>query len=75
MMPTNRKRRTRKVRLVLTPEQLQYLRDGDYEADQTLDVFLWAGAKREVRAAFEAVRGDYPPGHFGWAEKAFGGKR
>ena len=71
-MATNRRRRTRAMRPILTEEQLQYPRDGDYGKD--VEVFLWSHPtnREEVRAAFEAIRSDYPAGAFPWAEKEFG---
>lgn len=61
------------MRPTLTTEQLQYLRDGDYTAD--VEVYLWShpSNREELRTAFDAIRGDYPAGHFEWAEKEFSG--
>lgn len=73
-MATNRKKRSRHLREVLSKEQLEYLRTGDYGIDP--ETYLWARPRSpEVRSAFEAICGDYPPGTFPWAEKEFRGKR
>ena len=63
------------MRPILTEAKLEYLRTGKTTDP---DVFLdWTHPddREEVRAAFLAIRGDHPPGHFEWAEKEFGGRR
>lgn len=67
------RRETRGV--LLTAGQIEYLTTG--QANDP-DVFLdWAYGRNEeeVRRVFEAIRSNYPAGHFKWAEKEFGGKR
>jgi hypothetical protein len=63
------------MRPSLTPELIDFLKIGETKDP---DVFLdWAhpADREKVRELFEAVRDDFPPGHFAWAEKEFGGKR
>ncbi len=68
-----RQKRESRPKMDLTDAQLEYLRTGETKDP---DVYLdWTRSddRETVRAAFDAVRGDYPAGTFPWAEKEFGG--
>lgn len=70
-----RQRREARPKVILSDAQLEYLQTGGTDDPDTwLD---WAGGRDEgeVRETFLAIRDDYPPGTFLWAEKQFGGKR
>ncbi len=70
-MPTNRRKRTRKMRrpAPLTPGQLSYLATG---VEPDFSAFKLSGDMAAVRKAFESVRGQYKRGAFPWAEAQFG---
>ena len=73
-MPVKKKREAR-LKLVLSEEQLEFLKSGDTDDPE---VFLSWGHTRGgegLRRAFLAVRDDHAPGTFLWAEKEFGVKR
>ena len=70
-MTSKRKAGKARPKLILSEAQLEYLRVGNTD---DVDVWLdWVSDGPEVRAAFLAVRDDYPPGTFPWAEAKFGG--
>lgn len=69
-MPTVKK--SLKMRPALTAAKLEYLQTGETDDPDTyLD---WENGRDggEVRRTFFAIRDDFPPGYFTWAEEEFG---